>query len=57
MSWDVEKGSSFSRFESSYKKILSKKKVNKEKIDKDFDRSFKENASLLSKCINTNFNN
>jgi len=57
MSWDVEKGSSFSRFESSYKKILSKKKVNKEKIDRDFDRSFKENASLLSKCINPNYNN
>lgn len=52
MVWEVVKGSSFNRFEISYKKNLSKKKIDKEKIERDFDRSFKENSNLLSKCIN-----
>ncbi len=54
MSWNIEKGSSFSRFESSYKKILEKKKISKDKIERDFNNSFKENSSLLSKCIDPN---
>ena len=52
MKWEIIKGSSFKRFEKSYKKNLKKKKINEEKIDRDFERMYTENSSLLSKCIN-----